>query len=139
MCQLIIISLLLARFQCLACLRHPPMKDEVLIFFSLKSDFLFVFFFFFLGLRHMEVPRLGVKSEIWLLAYAIATATQDSSHICDLHHSSQQCWILNTLSQARDEPVFSWILAGFITAEPRWEMILILIRHSKTCYSPFSH
>ena len=34
----------------------------------------------------MEVPRLGVESELKLLAYAIAT--QDPSHISDLHHSS---------------------------------------------------
>ena len=26
----------------------------------------------------------------------------DPSCICDLHHSSQQCWILNPLSEARD-------------------------------------
>ena len=48
------------------------------------------FFFVFLGqhLQHMEVPRLGVKSELQLLAYT--TATQDPSHFCDLHRSSQQ-------------------------------------------------
>ena len=36
------------------------------------------FFFFFLGLhlRHMEVPRLGVKSELQPLAYVTAIATQ---------------------------------------------------------------
>ena len=50
----------------------------------------------------MEFPRLGVKMELQLLAYAIATAMQDPSHICDLCHSSQQCWILNSLSKARD-------------------------------------
>ena len=31
-------------------------------------------------------------------AYSIATATPDQSGICDLHHSSQQHWILNPLS-----------------------------------------
>ena len=38
--------------------------------------FLFFFFFFFLGPypRHMEVPRLGVQSELQLPAYATATA-----------------------------------------------------------------
>ena len=35
-------------------------------------------------------------------AYTTATATLDPSHICDLHHSSQQCRILNLLSEARD-------------------------------------
>ena len=62
------------------------------------------FFLIFLGLRlqYMEVPRLGVKLELQLLAYAIATAIWDLSHICYLHHSSQQHWILNSLREARD-------------------------------------
>ena len=50
----------------------------------------------------MEVPRLEVKLELHLLAYTTATAMQDPSCICDLHHSSQQHWILNPLSKARD-------------------------------------
>ena len=50
----------------------------------------------------MEVPRLGVQAELLLLAYDRATATPDPSHICDLHHSSWQHWILNQLSEARD-------------------------------------
>ena len=50
----------------------------------------------------MEVPRLGVESELWLLAYAIATAMWDLSSICDLHQSSQQCQTLNSFSKARD-------------------------------------
>ena len=64
----------------------------------------FWFFFFFLGLHpgHVEFPRLGVKLELQLLADTIATAMQDPSSICDLHHSSQQCQILNLLSEARD-------------------------------------
>ena len=53
-----------------------------------------------LPLWHMEVPRLGVESE--LLAYTTATATWDPRYVCDLHHSSQQSWILNPLSKARD-------------------------------------
>ena len=48
---------------------------------------------------HMEVPRLVVKLELQLLAYATATTMPDPSHICDLHHSSHQCKILNLLSQ----------------------------------------
>ena len=35
----------------------------------------------------MEVPRLGVESELQLPAYTTATATLDPSHICDLHHT----------------------------------------------------
>ena len=50
----------------------------------------------------MEVPRLGIELELQLLAYITATAMWDPSHICDLHHSSRQCRILNPLSEARD-------------------------------------
>ena len=61
--------------------------------------------FFFLGphLQHMKVPRLGVESELQLPAYTTATAKQDPSLICDLHHSSWQHWILNLLSKTRDQ------------------------------------
>ena len=64
--------------------------------------FSFLFFSFLFGPhpRHMEVSGLGVESEG---AYAPATAMPDQSHICDLHHSSQQCQILNPLSEARDQ------------------------------------
>ena len=50
----------------------------------------------------MGVPKLRVKLELQLLAYATATATQDPSCICNLHHSSQQHQIFNPLSEARD-------------------------------------
>ena len=52
----------------------------------------------------MEIPRLGVELELQLLTYttATATATWDLTHVCDLHHSSLQRWILNPLSEARD-------------------------------------
>ena len=61
----------------------------------------FFFFFFFLGPYpwHMEVPRLGVKLELQLSA----TATPDLNHVCDLHHSSRQRRVLNSLSEARDQ------------------------------------
>ena len=66
--------------------------------------FLFFFFFVFLGLhlQHVVVPRLGVESELQLLATATATAMRDPSCFCDLLHSSQQHWIFNPLSKARD-------------------------------------
>ena len=51
---------------------------------------------------HMEVPRLGVQSELQLPTYATATATRDLSLICNLHHSSCQHRILNPLKEARD-------------------------------------
>ena len=69
--------------------------------------FVFVFLLFclvFLGTHpwHMEIPRLGVESELHLPFYAKAPAMPDPSHICNLQHSSQQYQIINPLSEARD-------------------------------------
>ena len=69
-----------------------------------RHPLLFFIYFFFLGwhLWHMEVPKLGVESELQLLTYTTATKMPDSSHVCDLHCNSQQCQILNLLSKAGD-------------------------------------
>ena len=85
-------------FHVLAIVNSAAVNIGVRALFSCPS------FFCFLGLHSclMEVPRLGVKSELQLPAYTTATATQDLSSICDLHHSSWQCQILNPLSEARD-------------------------------------
>ena len=61
-----------------------------------------LFFWGVLYPQHMEVPRLGVQSELQLLAYIRATAMWEPSPICDLYHSSRQCWILNPLNETRD-------------------------------------
>ena len=79
----------------------------VLLYNNCMLHFLFFSFFFFFcflvpQVQHMKFPRLGVKSELHLLAYATATATQDLSHVGDLHYSSWQCQILNPMSEARD-------------------------------------
>ena len=42
-----------------------------------------------------------VKSELQLPAYTTATATRDLRHICNLHHSSQQCQIPDPLNKTR--------------------------------------
>ena len=82
---------------------------------SHPQGYLLFFFSFFLGphLQHMEIPRLGVESELQLPAYTTATATPDPSHVCDLHPNSQQCRILNPLSKARNRThnlmVSSWV------------------------------
>ena len=67
--------------------------------------FIFSYLFCFLGWhpQHMEVPRLGVELELQLPAYTTAPATWDPSCLCDLYHSPGQRWILNLLSEARDQ------------------------------------
>ena len=101
-----------------------------------NNAFLFSFVCF-LGLhsQHVEVPRLGVQSELQLPAYATATATQDPRrHVCNLHHSSQQHQILNPLShwaRAGIEPTTSWFLVGFFsTAQQELQQCI-----SKNCIS----
>ena len=71
----------------------------------LKMVFIYLFIYLFLGShpQHMEVLSLGVQTELQLPDYITATAAPDPSHICGLHHSSQQCGIRNALSRARDQ------------------------------------
>ena len=93
-------------------------------------DFALTVLFFFLGLHswHMEIPRLGVKSKLPLLAYTTATAKADPSRICDLHHSSWQRWILDPLSKVRD-----WTHILMDTS-----CILNLPSHNRNYWSPKS-
>ena len=70
---------------------------------SVISIYIFCLFFFFLGphLWHMAVPRLRVESELAAGLHHSYSHTK-SEHVCDLHQSSWEGWILNPLSQARD-------------------------------------
>ena len=68
---------------------------QLILYYSILYPFcLFFWFFCFLGLHpaygSSQATMLGVKSELQLLTYTTATATQDPNHICNLHHSSQQ-------------------------------------------------
>ena len=84
---------------------------------------------------HMEVPRLGVESELQLPADTTAAATREPNHICNLHHSSQQCQSLSHWSRPGIEPVSSWIWIRFISAELRWERhkgLILYVEHIST-------
>ena len=54
-------------------------------------------------MQHMEVPMLGVKLELELLADTTATARPDPSNVYNLHRTLRQCRILNPLSGARNQ------------------------------------
>ena len=97
---------------------HAVRKKPILRLLRFVVYLFYSFILVFLGphLWHMEVPRLGVQSELQLPAYTTATAMWDLSCVCSLYHSSWQPWILKPLSKARD-----WILAGFISAVPQQE------------------
>ena len=70
----------------------------------------------------MEVPRLGVEWDLQLPAHTTATAMQNPHLVCDLNHSSPQHQNLNPLRGPGTEPISSWILVGFVTAEPQREL-----------------
>ena len=72
----------------------------------------------------MEVPRLGVESELQLLAYTTATATAmpDPSYTAAHGNAgSLTHWVRPGI-----EPSSSWILFRFVSAEPRWELLHFL-------------
>ena len=64
-------------------------------------------FVFRAHLQHMEVPRLGVESELQLPAYATAHVNARSLTHC---------------VRPGVEPTSSWIPVGFVTAEPQQEL-----------------
>ena len=66
--------------------KHQILQSQDYIYADIYF-FACLFVFAFLGphLQHMEVPRLGVESELQLLAYAIVTAMPDLSRVCNLH------------------------------------------------------
>ena len=65
------------------------------------SNNLSLSFFFFLFRAYGESQARGPIGAA-VPATATATATQDPSRVCHLHYSSQQCWSLNPLREARD-------------------------------------
>ena len=72
---------------------------------------LFVCLFLLFRVTHIwKFPDLGSNQSC---SSATVTATLDLSCIYDLHHSSQQCWIPEPLSEARDQTCIlrdtSWI------------------------------
>ena len=80
---------------------------------------------FFLGLhpRHMQISRLGVESELQLLAYATATATQHLSWVCDLTTTHGNARSLTHWVRPGIEAASSWLLVRLVSAVPQWESI----------------
>ena len=88
-----------------------------------NTYFFYYFIFLFRAAPAAYGPGWGwigaVASSLYLSVYTTATAMPDTSHIWDLHHSSQQCRIPNPLTEARD---WTHILKYASWVHYRWAM-----------------
>ena len=117
----------------------PDWLKSILTTFTSVQPCLSFFFLCFLGphMQHMEVPRLGVESELQLPSYA--TAMPDPSHIFNICCSLQQCWIRNPWVRPGIKSTFSWIFVRFITCWTTQELpALSLLEGSGLFLSDFS-
>ena len=64
--------------------------------------YLFIYLLLWLHVQYTEVLGSGLEYRATAVTYATATATPDLICIYDLHHSLQQCWILNPVGASRD-------------------------------------
>ena len=102
--------------------------------FTHNSERFFFAFFFFLGLhpRHMEVPSLGVKSELQLRPTPQPQqhqiwATPVTHTTAHGNARSLTYWVRPGI-----EPVSSWMLVGLVTTEPEpWWELPTIVRASK--------
>ena len=99
-------------------------KDSKYIpFLTGKKTWIYLIFFFFCLFRATHMTYGSSQARDWIWA---AVAGLHHSHskigfylspVCDLHHSSWH-WVGPGI-----KPASSWILIGFITAEPQWEYL----------------
>ena len=82
-------------------------------------EFWIFLFFCFLGphLKHMEVLRLGVKSELQLLVYTTATETAGSEPYATYTAAPGNAGSVTHWARPGIKPESSWMLVGFVT---RW-------------------
>ena len=106
--------------------------NDLKVLIPAKTWHFFSCLFFFLGqyLQHVEVPRLEAESELQLPAYTTATAAQDLSHASATYTTARSsAGSLTYWVRPGIEPASSWILVGFISAEPQWEFPLFLLQN----------
>ena len=117
--------------------KHVPQTQESLGPPSAYQQF-FLFFFCLLGPYpwHMEVPRLGVESGLATAAglhHSHNNVGSTSSTYTTAHRNTRS---LTHWARPGIDPASSWILVGFISAAPQWELQHPLIFDTVliTCY-----
>ena len=94
-----------------------------------KHKMCYLNFFFFSSGTYQARGQIGAIAASLHHSHSNAT---DPSHVCNLHHNSQQCLIPDPLSEARDQTCISWILVIFVSAAPQLEL-------PKLCYLKLAH
>ena len=91
-------------------------------YFPIEMLFYLKIFFFLFKARPVAYGGTLSRGPIRAVAAGLvtATATQDPSRVCNLHHSSQQCQNFNSLREARDRTHV--LMDGSLTAELQWEL-----------------
>ena len=64
--------------------------------------FIYLFIYFAFWAEPVACGSFQART-LELQAYPTATAVKDPNLVCGLHHSSQQCWILDLLTKTRDQ------------------------------------
>ena len=75
----------------------------------------------------MDVPRLGVESELQLLAYTKPQQHQIRTPSANYTAAHSNAGSLTHRAKAGIEPVFSWILVRFIITEPQQELSFFFV------------
>ena len=83
--------------------QQPELMPKILISYINLGILNFTVLFLGPQVQQIEFPRLGVESELQMLAKAIATGMSDLSLLWELYCSSRLFWILNPLRSARDQ------------------------------------
>ena len=93
-------------------MKGPDPGVELPVFNNPNTNIPFSFFFYLFAFSRAAPMAHGGSQARGRIR---ATATLDPSHVCNLHHSSRQRWILNPLSEARDRTCILMDAVGFIT------------------------
>ena len=97
----------------------PQLCQHLVIFFLF-------FFCFFLGPHpwHKEVPRIGVELDYscWPMPQSRQGQNQAASATCTTAHINWSHW-----ERPGIKPTSSWILIGFVSAEPEGELLIFFL------------
>jgi len=85
------------------------------------------FWFFIFGVTPAAYGSSQARGQIRAAAAKLCQSHSNtgSEYICDLHHSSWQCQIFNTLSKTRDQTQNPMDTSQFVSVVPQWELPMV--------------